>query len=258
MNKRTLTTAIAVSLFLARGAAAAPLTACVSNLGGFIYMVPNRFATHCFPGDTLVTLNVPGPQGPAGPTGPQGPAGPKGSQGPQGIAGANGAQGPQGFSGPQGNAGPVGPQGPSLKVVDANGTLVGYPTFVPIQVVTEQPVTVFDPSINAIYSIDLVNGTIQPGLLLDILRYPTTDCSGQPYAVGLTNPWVLVGLFSPQLHFYLPDRTQGPVAPTNFWSRRSPQNNNGDCMQESFGPATAYPVAPVTLPYVPPFTLVVQ
>jgi len=87
----------------------------------------------CSRGETPLSWNQVGPQGPAGATGPQGdpgpagptgatgpmgpvgPAGPKGDagpQGPKGDVGAQGPQGPAGATGPQGPAGPAGPAGP--------------------------------------------------------------------------------------------------------------------------------------------------
>jgi hypothetical protein len=54
--------------------------------------------------------------------------GPQGESGPMGAPGATGPQGPQGAMGDPGGVGPAGPQGlpgPSLRIVAADGTLVG-------------------------------------------------------------------------------------------------------------------------------------
>ncbi len=70
----------------------------------------------CFKGETAISWNQTGPQGPAGSDGAQGPAGPQGIPGQQGPAGATGAMGAQGAAGPAGAQGPqgaIGPQGPA-------------------------------------------------------------------------------------------------------------------------------------------------
>lgn len=65
----------------------------------------------CGPNETLVVINLRGPQGPKGDTGPQGPEGP---------------QGPQGPAGPPGSS--VNPQSPLPLVVDAQGSEIGMAT----------------------------------------------------------------------------------------------------------------------------------
>ena len=73
----------------------------------------------CKRGETRVTWNAVGAQGPqgdpgaAGAAGPNGATGPAGAPGPQGAAGATGAAGAAGARGPQGQAGLQGAQGPS-------------------------------------------------------------------------------------------------------------------------------------------------
>ena len=62
------------------------INACVQTRSGNV-----RIDDTCTPGETALSWNQAGPQGPAGPQGDQGPAGP---------------QGPQGDLGPQGPAGP--------------------------------------------------------------------------------------------------------------------------------------------------------
>lgn len=81
----------------------------------------------CPAGNSQLTWNQTGPQGPAGPTGATGP------QGPTGDTGATGPQGPQGDTGPQGSQGPAGPStaGPTgldLIVLWACGPTAGVGT----------------------------------------------------------------------------------------------------------------------------------
>ncbi|HVC87716.1 MAG TPA: hypothetical protein VNC40_09865 [Gaiellaceae bacterium] len=62
------------------------IEACSNNTNGLLRIVANN-QTDCRTGETAISWNVVGPQGPAGSQGPQGPAG---SQGPQGAAGKDG------------------------------------------------------------------------------------------------------------------------------------------------------------------------
>jgi hypothetical protein len=97
--------------------------------------------------ETLVVVNIRGPQGPKGDPGPKGDAGARGAAGPQGQQGVQGPAGPQGLQGlqgPAGEQGPAGPQGlqgipgppgpvsnyqyPLPLVVDAAGREVGMAT----------------------------------------------------------------------------------------------------------------------------------
>src|SRR5436309_1041351 len=59
----------------------------------------------------ILSVVLPGVQGPRGDPGAQGPQGLQGDPGPQGLQGPNGPQGPQGDPGPTGGTGPAGPQG---------------------------------------------------------------------------------------------------------------------------------------------------
>lgn len=89
------------------------ISACVSTRGfngqHLLTLLDVSQRSECGEGQSLITWNQTGPQGPAGVAGPQGP---KGDTGPQGLAGISGAQGPKGDTGPQGPAGVAGPQGP--------------------------------------------------------------------------------------------------------------------------------------------------
>jgi hypothetical protein len=106
------------------------LLVCVQRNGDVRLLLPGRSCRH---DESLLRLNVRGPQGPKGDVGPQGP---KGVVGPQGPAGAQGVAGPQGAVGPQGPQGIPGPAGagadladfPLPLVVDANGTEIGVAT----------------------------------------------------------------------------------------------------------------------------------
>ena len=78
-------------------------------------------AETCRAGETPVSWNQIGQQGPTGLTGATGPSGPQGlkgdtgaigAQGPQGVKGDTGAIGPQGATGPSGAPGSLGPTGP--------------------------------------------------------------------------------------------------------------------------------------------------
>lgn len=65
----------------------------------------------CGAGDSLLTWNQQGPQGPRGSPGPAGKTGAQGPTGVQGLKGDTGAAGPQGLQGPKGDTGPQGPLG---------------------------------------------------------------------------------------------------------------------------------------------------
>lgn len=65
----------------------------------------------CPSGDTTITWNQLGPQGPKGDTGPQGPKGATGATGEKGATGATGPAGPKGATGDTGATGAAGPIG---------------------------------------------------------------------------------------------------------------------------------------------------
>ena len=92
--------AVAALVFALAGAAWAAIPdasgefhGCVNNRTGVLRVIdPSKtgFAGQCIihrHGETAITWNQTGPQGPKGDTGSQGPAGPQGSQGPQGPQG---------------------------------------------------------------------------------------------------------------------------------------------------------------------------
>jgi hypothetical protein len=86
---------------------------CLNHATGLLYNMKVNPATAptCLQGDTSVTWNQTGPQGPAGPQGAAGPQGPVGLPGPLGLPGAAGPQGPKGDTGATGDTGPQGPKG---------------------------------------------------------------------------------------------------------------------------------------------------
>lgn len=75
------------------------ISACYVPASGTIKVIDSSVTT-CHPGETKLTWNQ---------IGPQGPQGPQGIPGPQGVPGP---VGPMGQQGPVGPAGPTGPQGP--------------------------------------------------------------------------------------------------------------------------------------------------
>jgi hypothetical protein len=89
------------------------ISACVLK-DGTLYITSTGM---CKKGETLLTWNITGPQGPIGPAGPTGPEGQAGPQGPAGQAG------------PTGPAGQAGPQGPaSLAALEGTPCSVGGST----------------------------------------------------------------------------------------------------------------------------------
>ncbi|MCW2945289.1 MAG: Collagen triple helix repeat-containing protein [Actinoallomurus sp.] len=94
-------------------------TACLTKSGHALYNVTTTGTPTCHRGDTTITWNQTGPQGPQGLTGPQGPQGAKGDTGttgpagPAGLKGDTGTTGPAGRAGLMGDTGAAGPAGPA-------------------------------------------------------------------------------------------------------------------------------------------------
>ncbi len=116
-------TSVAVAL-PAGAATAGKIYACYSDSTKKLFYLNYPKAKNCPAGQTRLSWNAQGPQGPQGnrgargPQGSAGPRGPKGSAGPQGPMGSAGPRGPRGATGPQGAAGPQGapgPQGPATQ-----------------------------------------------------------------------------------------------------------------------------------------------
>jgi len=80
---------------------------CYTKSTGTIRII-DRSVTNCKTGETSISWNQAGVQGPTGSQGPQGAQGPQGPQGDTGAAGSQGSQGPQG---PQGDTGATGATG---------------------------------------------------------------------------------------------------------------------------------------------------
>jgi len=122
--------------FLLAGIGAAAYAALQDGKGVIHACVDGKGATRiidvsvdaCRKGETAISWNQTGPQGPAGANGTpgaQGAPGLQGAPGPAGAAGPAGAGGPpgaQGVQGPQGATGPQGPAGPSGASCNGGGS----------------------------------------------------------------------------------------------------------------------------------------
>ena len=106
--KRLSVILLACLLPFVGSANAQQINACVDSKG----KVTIVSTASCPSGETLLTWNISGPQGPQGLQGIQGPQGVQGLQGPIGLTGITGPVGPQGATGPQGP--PFQPQGLGL------------------------------------------------------------------------------------------------------------------------------------------------
>jgi hypothetical protein len=82
------------------------ITGCYAKATGTLRVIDTSSA-QCKAGESALTWNQAGPQGPKGDAGPQGPKGDTGPQGPQGPKGDVGPLGLQGPPGPQGPQGPI-------------------------------------------------------------------------------------------------------------------------------------------------------
>ena len=122
--------------FLLAGIGAAAYAALQDGKGVIHACVDGKGATRiidvsvdaCKKGETAISWNQTGPQGPAGANGEpgaQGAPGLQGAPGPAGAAGPSGAGGPpggQGVQGPQGATGPQGPAGPAGSSCSGGGS----------------------------------------------------------------------------------------------------------------------------------------
>jgi hypothetical protein len=87
------------------------------NRGGLLNLEPGELrvidaaSEHCRNGETALTWNQTGPQGPAGAIGAQGPKGDTGATGATGAKGDTGPAGPAGATGAKGDTGATGPTG---------------------------------------------------------------------------------------------------------------------------------------------------
>lgn len=102
--------------------------------------------------------------------------------GPQGEPGSPGQDGEDGQDG-EGTPGVQGPSGPSLKVVDANGDLVGYLIDTVTSSASTRPfssVIVFNDEFGFITSYELDSGDVRVNVT-GSLYYTSDDCSGDAY-----------------------------------------------------------------------------
>lgn len=135
--------------------------------------------------------------GSPGPQGEPGVAGPKGSNG---ESGAQGPQGPPGGAGPQGATGSQGPQGAAVKIVDANGQLVG-PYFVSLASQVPAPGYI-DPNGN-LWRLELETGTLfgampTASIGTGYTYYLQPNCVGPGYVqVDVYSPIAGAGLVVP-------------------------------------------------------------
>jgi hypothetical protein len=227
--------------------------ACVDNKS-FAVRIIDSATTTCTAKETAESWSMLGPLGPQGPQGPTGPMGVPGPQGPAGRDGAQGQMGPQGpkgdlgAEGPQGLQGPSGPPGPAgggLRVVDANGALVGF-------VISEANTILFvngDPVLVQLGP----NGYVTGGTTS---FFPTIDCSGQgfPPSTGATfgQGWAIGSSL-----YYVP-----PGAGTNMtvqsFQTSNPDGSVSPCQlaKQSFSASVAASFLVVPLPtFVPPLRI---
>ncbi|OGY48964.1 MAG: hypothetical protein A3B89_02965 [Candidatus Buchananbacteria bacterium RIFCSPHIGHO2_02_FULL_40_13] len=115
--------------------------------------------------------STPGPTGSQGPKGDKGDTGDVGPQGPQGEIGLTGYQGEQGVPGPAGS------NGKSLIVVDTDGNEVGLLIGTDSNQWTLQ---VWNSTLQKLFSIDRVSGSMGYTSLSHATYYESTDCSGVP------------------------------------------------------------------------------
>lgn len=150
--------------------------ACVSKAGD-VRIVASAAA--CRKGETPVSWNTQGPQG------PQGTQGPAGIQGPHGI---QGVQGVQGIEGPPGNG---------VAVYDANGIKVG-PL---VDVVWDNPVMVLTAVVG--YSVnnqtallrieaDHIEGSGDYGSMTSTIDFESNDCTGTPFVLQADNAFIAI------------------------------------------------------------------
>jgi hypothetical protein len=143
------------------------LEACANRTNGQLRLVSSP--ADCRTGETSVSWNVQGRQGPAGPqgeTGPQGATGPQGETGPQGPQGDTGPQGPQGEPGPQGTV--TDAQIESLSAHKLTGTLdlarlmTGSITGEKLALASDKD---GDPLSTALRPTGITNDNVEPGTL---------------------------------------------------------------------------------------------
>ena len=160
-----------------------------------------------------------------------------------------------------GLTGPAGPAGHSAlitKIIDSTGALVGYP----MGISDIRPI-IYDPGLQALESWSIFADEIDsldPGPI-DLL-YATTNCSGQAYARNIAGTLPLLK-YIPHVgpvEFYLPDKTKS-VAPPNTYIVKGRRTAGSECVTpptDVMNSTFDFPVNQITLPYTPPFDIVVQ
>lgn len=159
--------------------------------------------------------------GPVGPPGEPGPQGTQGEPGPQGVPGVAGPAGPAGAQGPVGAAGATGAPGAGVKVVDANGQVVGPYFLMPHD---RLPAPAYFDAQGQLWRLDLETGDLSGWLATastgtGYTYFVQPNCGGPGYvAVDVYSyiPGVLVvvpmnGVFGPPPNFRV---RKGPLVPT--------------------------------------------
>ena len=172
--------------------------------------------------------------------------------------------GPQGPQGPQGDQGPPGPPAPATKVIDANGTLVGYPMDIQRDG-GEFVVVLYDPTLRTLETLRVLRGVID-GLVNSgaLLNFTTSDCSGEAYAntAYIESQLALLAAHpNGPARYFLPDRTASVIPPQSILIQSDLRLEDGHCRTFSSGFSNGWPVIrfnEIALPYVPPFDMAVQ
>jgi hypothetical protein len=198
--------AIGLVLLNESAAGAQTIRACADNRTGALRLIT---ATQtCAAGkESLVQWNVQGPQGPAGPTGPQGLTGPAGPAGPQGEVGPQGPQGPAGAPG----------GGPTLRVVDANGAILGAFAASPGSQTGANGEALL-ATLDGFGVVKFPLGARGPALAPGYFQayFPTTDCSGPKYGFGIGDMVPTASSYSGEIYFQNPN-----TPPTSFSAKSS-------------------------------------
>ena len=169
--------------------------------------------------------------------------------GPQGEPGLNGQPGEQGPMGLQGSA------GPSLKIVDANGDVVGHLIDRASTGISDDGAVVFDTNINKLIRYDYYTGQ-HYSTYVQNLSFTSTDCTGTPLFPNINNPYVIIGHQGTGLMYSPNDYSD--IIPTSV-TIRSELNDDLLCQPVNTGFSRAAKIYPVDMPsYVGPLSIVIQ
>jgi hypothetical protein len=156
------------------------------------------------------------------------------------------------MQGPTGPQGPMGPEGKSLKVYDANNTVIGYfEGFVQ----TSQSYTVFNKQLKAFHQINPGNNPpIAASLSVSTQYYKTTTCTGNSYIdyQGVNEVMLASVLFNNDGQFFTIEDPATETIPTPYVLDAA-----GVCTATGF-PATVYKLKNVSstlTSYVQPFRI---